>query len=42
MRKQFPDVGDIFREERRLSEPTRRALLGFSEELEAGDGWDVH
>ena len=41
MRKQLPDVRDILREERRLSEPTRRALLGFSEDLEAGEGWDV-
>ena len=41
MRKQLSDVRDVLREERRLSEPTRRALLGFAEDLEAGDGWDV-
>ena len=41
MRKALPEVRDILREERRLSEPTRRALLGFAEDLQAGDGWDV-
>jgi nitrate reductase delta subunit len=39
--RHLPEVRDILREERRLSEPTRRALLGFAEDLEAGDGWDV-
>ena len=37
MRKALPEVRDILREERRLSEPTRRALLGFAEDLQAGD-----
>ena len=41
MRQQLSEVRDILREERRLSEATRRALLAFAEDLQQGDGWDV-
>lgn len=41
MRRELPAVRDVLREERGLSEATRRALLGFAEDLQRGDGWDV-
>ena len=41
MRKELPAVIDVLREERSLSEGTRRALMGFAQDIHAGDGWDV-
>lgn len=41
MRHRLTEVRDIIREERQLSEATRRALLAFAEDLQQGDGWDV-
>ena len=41
MRQQLVAVRDVIRDQRTLSETTRRALLGFAEDLQQGDGWDV-
>ena len=41
MRRELPAVLDVLRDERGLSEGTRRALMGFAQDLMAGDGWDV-
>lgn len=37
MRTVLGEVADVLREERGLSEPTRRALLAFTEDLKTGD-----
>ena len=37
MRAVLGEVADVLREERGLSEPTRRALLAFTEDLKTGD-----